>query len=118
MACRAGISEMTCALQKIQMIIIAPMFYIIFADQIKRSYEFHSFVIAAPKFRHHSLDLTAMKHSHKYCFYNIVIVMTKCYLVAAKPLCFFIKISSSHSCTEVAGIFLNAINSIKDFGLK
>ena len=83
----AGIRKLACALYEMQAVIVAPVLYIRFTDEVKRSYQLHSVEIRTVKFRHHGLHLSAVKHTHEYSFDNIVEVMSKSYLVAAQFLC-------------------------------
>ena len=87
-------------------------------NEVERADKFHSLIVCAVELRHHRLNLTAVEHTHKNSFYNIVIVMTECDFVTAELLCLFVEITSPHSCAKVAGIFVNIVNRIKNICFK
>ena len=95
------IRELTCTLYKMKFIIIPPRLDVVFPYHIKRSDELHALKVGAVKLRHHSLHLCPIEHAHKYGLYDIIIVMSKCYLVAAKLLCITVQMTTSHPGTEI-----------------
>ena len=98
------IGEFAGALDKMQAVVVAPALYIFLADKIHRSDKLHSLEIRAVKLRHHRLYLTAVDHSHKYRFDNIVKMMTERDLVAAEFLCLCVKIAAPHSRAKITRI--------------
>ena len=60
----AGVCEVACALDEVEVIIVTPVFDIILAYKVQRPNEFHAFKITASEFGHHSLDLPAVQHTH------------------------------------------------------
>ena len=87
------------ALQKMQMIVISPMLDIIFPYQIQRTNQLHPLKIRAVQLWHHGLYLRTIQHSHQDCFNHIIIVVSKCDLVASKFFCLTVEMPSSHSGT-------------------
>ena len=90
------IRELTCTLYKMKFIIIPPRFDVVLPHHIKRSDELHALKVGAVKFRHHGLHLRPVEHTHEYSLYDIIIVMSKSYLVAAKLFCIAVQMTSSH----------------------
>ena len=101
-----------------QPVIIAPCLYIVLAHQIKRPYKLHSLKIGAVKLRHHSLYLRPVQHTHKYCFYNVVVMMTERYFITAETFCVIIKISPAHTRAQITGRFFHIINRFENIGFK
>ncbi len=96
-----------------QTVKVAPRLYIVLTDKIKRSYKLHTLKICAVKLGHHSLYLRAVKHTHKYCFYHIVIMMAERYFVTAETFRKAVKITPSHTGAEVTGRFFYRINRLE-----
>ena len=109
---------MTCALQKMQMIVIPPCTDIALPHQIQRPYQFHSFKVCAVELRHHGLHLPAVKHSHQDSLDHIIVVMPQRDLIASQCLGMAVQIPSAHSCAKIARILLNGIHRIEDIALK
>ena len=107
-----------CTLDKMQVIIISPVFDICLPDQIHRTDQLHSLKICTMELRHHSLYLRSVKHSHQDRLDHIIIVMSKSDLVAAKLLCLAEKLAPYHTGTEIAWGFFYIINRIEDLSLK
>lgn len=114
----AGVRKTARTLNEIQLVVISPMLDFSLTNEVERADKFHSLIVCAVELRHHRLNLTAVEHTHKNSFYNIVIVMTECDFVTAELLCLFVEITSPHSCAKVAGIFVNIVNRIKNICFK
>lgn len=99
---RTSVCKSACTLNKVQAVIVSPVFDILFPDQIKRADQFHALKMNAVKLRHHGLHLTAVEHSHQDRLNHIVKMMSQCNLVASKLFCFAVKMTAPHSCTEIA----------------
>ena len=80
----AGIGKFASALNEVQIVVISPLFYVIFADEIHRADKFHTLKVGAVQFRHHRLNLCAVKHAHKDCFDDIVVVVSQRDFIAAE----------------------------------
>ena len=59
-----GISELAGTLYKVEVVVVAPVLYFSLADKVKRTYQLHTLEICAVELGHHSLDLTAVEHTH------------------------------------------------------
>ena len=88
--------------QELEPVIVLPCDDIFLSYEIHRSYQFHPLIVPASKLWHHRPDLTSVEHSHQYGLDDIVIVMTKCDLIAAELLCLRIKMTAPLSGTYVA----------------
>ena len=82
-----GICKLACALDKMQVIVIPPCLDVLFTHQIQRTDQLHPLKIRPVKLRHHSLNLRAVKHSHKNGLNYIIIMMAAGNLVAAHFFC-------------------------------
>ena len=101
-----------------QVIVVSPVLDICLTDQIHGADQLHPLEVCAVEFRHHSLYLCSIKHSHQDSLDHIIIVMAKSDLVASKFLCLTVKISSSHTGAEITRRFFHIVNCIKDLSLK
>ena len=110
---RTSVCKSACTLNKVQAVIVSPVFDILFPDQIKRADQFHALKVLAVKFWHHRLDLCSVKHTHEDCLDHIIIMMSECDLIASKLLCKMIQMSSSHSCTQITWRLLNRKHRFK-----
>lgn len=110
----ASIRKLAGTLDKVQIVIITPALNFILTDEIHRADKLHSFKICRMKFWHHSLNLTAVEHTHQHGFNNIVIMMTECNFVTAKFLSLIIKVTPSHSCAKIARRFFNMEHRFKN----
>ena len=76
--------ETACTLYELKIIIILPV------DNVASLIRYIGLISSMPsKFRavklwHHSLYLSTIQHTHKNSFYDIIIMMAKCYLVTAQ----------------------------------
>ena len=114
----AGVGELAGALDKVQVIVIAPRLNVVLAHQIQRADELHALKVGAVKLRHHGLDLGTVKHAHKNGLDDIVIVVSQRDLVAAQLLRERVKMSTSHAGAEITRGFLDGIDRIENVGLK
>ena len=113
---RACVCKVTGTADKLQSIDIPPCLDIVFADQIQRANQLHSFKVGAVELWHHGLCLTAVQNAHQCCFYYIVIMVAESNLIAAEILCLAVKIAPAHSGTDVAGRLGNVVYRVKDPG--
>ena len=113
-----SLCKSTGTLYELKIIIFFPVNNISFSYKIHRSYKLHSLKIRTMKLRHHCLNLCTIKHTHKNCFYHIIIMMSKSNLITTKFLCLAVKISSPHSCTQITRRLCNIYYSIKYLCLK
>ena len=94
------------------------MLYIILSYKIHRTNKFHTLKICTVEFWHHCLHLSAVQHTHKYGFNNIIIVVTECDFITAEFFCFIIEVTPSHSGAKIARRFFYMHNRLKYIRLK
>ena len=92
----AGVCEMAGALDKLQVVIVAPVLDVRLPDQIHGTYQLHSLEVGAVQFRHHGLHLSAVDHAHEDGLDDIIEVVSQGDLVAAQFLCLIVKVSTAH----------------------
>lgn len=115
---RARVGKLASALYEMQIVVVSPRFYVVFAHKIKGAYELHSFKVRTVKFRHHSLYLRAVQHPHEYCLDDVVVMMSERNFVAAELLCEVVQISASHPCTKIARRLVNVVYALENVRLK
>ena len=101
-----------------QTVIISPRLDIILAHQIQRADQLHALEVDAVKLRHHRLHLRTVEHSHEDCLNDIIVMMAKCDLVAAKLLCKMVQMAAAHSRAEVTRRIFDMVNRIENIGLE
>ena len=114
----AGICKFTCTLNKMEIIVVTPCLNIILPHQIQWTDQFHSLKVGAVKLGHHSLYLGTVKHAHKNGLNHIIIVVTKCNLVATHFFCKSIEMPAAHSCAKITRRFLHIKYRLKNIRLK
>ena len=115
---RAGVGEAAGALNKVQVVGIAPRLDVVLADQIHRANQLHAGKVRAVELRHHRLHLRAPEHAHENRLNDIVIVMPQRDLVAAELLGKAVEIASSHARAEVAGRLFHIVNGAENVRLE
>ena len=115
---RARVRKLACALYEMQIVVVSPRFYIVFAHEIKGAYELHSFKVRTVKFRHHSLYLRAVQHPHEYCLDDVVVMMSERDFVATELLCEVVQISASHPCAKIARRLVNVVHALENIRLE
>ena len=60
----AGIGEFAGALYEMQVVVVAPVLYLGFSHKIKGTYKLHALKVGTMELRHHSLNLSAVEHTH------------------------------------------------------
>ena len=106
----AGVGKTAGAGYEVQIVVIAPELYLVLADKVQRANKLHTLIILAVQLRHHGAYLTAVYHAHEYSFDNVIVVVTQRYLVAARELSVFVKMSAAHFRAEVAGVLIHVID--------
>ena len=101
-----------------QVVVSAPVLYLLFTDKVHGADKLHSLEMVAVELWHHGLHLTAVYHAHEDSFDNVVKVMTQRNFVAAQLLSLAVKIASSHAGAEVAGVVFHVINGVENISLK
>ena len=115
---RAGIGEFAGALDKMQIVRVAPRLDIVLADQIERPDQLHALKIRAVEFRHHGLDLRAPEHPHQNGLDHVVVMMAQRDLVAAELLRVAVEIAPPHPRAEIARRFFHVVDRVKNVGFK
>ena len=113
-AAQAVFREAAGTLNEVQFIGISPGLDILLPDEIQRADQLHPFEMLALQSRHHCLDFSGVQHAHQNRLNDVIIMMTKCDLVTPKLLRMTVEISTSHSRTEIAWIFVNLRNRIEN----
>ena len=97
--------ECTAAGEEGECVFLGPRENITLLDAVKWADQFHPRIVVACAFRTHSLQLTAVEHSHQCGFNHVVEVMPQCDLITPQLLRLRVEMSAPHSCTEEARMF-------------
>ena len=87
---------------------------IFLADEVHWPDQLHAAKMNAVELRHHGLDLAGIEHAHQVRLDYVIVVMAERDLVAAKLLCFLIKIAAAHAGTQIARGFVHVVDGLKD----
>lgn len=79
----AGISEFAGTLYEMQIVVVAPVLDLRFSHKIKGTDKLHAIEVGTVELRHHSLNLSAVEHTHEDSFYNVIEMMSEGYFIAA-----------------------------------
>lgn len=109
-AAQAVVGKLAGAAYKVEPVAVPPPDYIAFANEIHRADELHTLEVGAVKLGHHSLNLRAVEHTHKYGFDYVVVVVTERNFVAAQILGKAVEMPPPHPCAEVARVSFNMID--------
>ena len=114
----ACVCKLAGALDEVQLVVVAPRFYIVFSHEIERTDKFHPFKIGAVQLWHHGLNLRPVQHAHKDCFDHVVIVVSQRDFVAAELFCKVVQISPSHPCAKIARRFVHVVHALENVRLE
>ena len=113
-----GIGKTACTLDKMQIVVISPVFDVVLADQIHGTDQLHALEIRAVQLRHHGLHLSTVQHPHEDRLNHIIVMVSQSDLITPQLLCVTVEIASAHSRTQIAGAILDIIHRIKYLGFK
>ena len=113
-----GISELAGTLDKMQVIVVSPVLDICLTDQIHGADQLHPLEVCAVEFRHHSLYLCSIKHSHKDRLDHIIIMMAKRNLVTSHTFGIRVQMSTPHTRTQITWWFFHMVYRFKNIRFK
>ena len=114
----AGVREVAGTLDKLQVVIPAPVLDVGFPNQVHGANQLHALEIGTVQLRHHGFHLSAVDHAHENRFNDIVKMVSQSDLITAQFLCLVIQMSTPHTGTEIAGVILHVIHRIKNIGFE